>query len=1135
MQLSVFSTDSQKSGFRLQYMEIYNWGTFDDVVHSIRPMGETSLLTGANGSGKTTFVDALLTLIVPEKRYRFYNQSSGSEKKGDRTEETYVMGGYGSMNSESTGSLKTLYLRENKEEAYSILLAHFANEAEQTVTLFQVRYFSGGEMKRLFGIAHKPLRIDEDFKPFDLNGHWKKSLDQRYNKGSRKQIEWFDAASKYAQQLVHVLGMQSVQALQLFNQTVGIKVLGNLDEFIRTHMLEPRNMEESFQDLKKHLATLLDARRNIEKAEEQIKLLQPIEQYFTAYNTLRNDIEVTEQLLQTARIWNSYSRNELLHQAIEESNTTVTDIQQKQQVVKLTYDQLQEEERVIKNQIDQNKAGQRMQQLEKEAQELEIKKHEATENLALFTSWCEELQVEEKQPADEAAYHRIVKEVNRKSLELDTKQRLNDEDEYGAKRNKEKWDGEKKKVEGELNNLLQSKNNIPSNLIAVRKQLCDALNIEQNDLPYCGELMQVRSDCMEWQPALEKLLRAFSLRLLVPDKYYKKVNKYVNNTMLGVRLVYEHVTDNPLLQNPEKDTVADKLEFYPDNKLGQWVEQQVITFFDHVCINDEKTIDRYDKAITLNGLIKNRSRHEKDDRGGKNDPGKYVMGWNNEKKKEFLIKKRNQLADQAVKANETLEKCKSKGERLQKQFYAITRIREHKGYAALDIAGIQRNIHKLQEQINGLRKANKELDNLKAQLLDIQQKKDEAEAQRGQLLIDETRLKDRIQQYEQQQEALQPLLQHISEADKDGLLQFQQQQAALLSEITLQNIDEVYEGLKLTKTRLHEKQKDELHREETQLNKCINRIKNPSTELKSKFSPEWDGDVQHLPEDAAYANEYIDWLGKLVHENLPKYKRDFESYINDTITYKIGGLNEEMEKWERDINNSVQRLNQSLSAINFNRLPDTYIQLGKRPVPSGTDIKEFRGRLLDALPQAANWQQSSFEEKSNHFTQKVQPLIDELDKNESYRNKVMDVRNWFEFWADEKFRNTDELKKTYRQMGQLSGGEKAQLTYTILCSAIAYQFGITREGKNSRSLRFIAVDESFSNQDEEKATYLMELCKQLHLQLLVVTPSDKIAIVQNFIAHVHLVQRVNNRHSVMYNMTIKELKERIEEVNAVLQ
>jgi uncharacterized protein YPO0396 len=57
----------------------------------------------------------------------------------------------------------------------------------------------------------------------------------------------------------------------------------------------------------------------------------------------------------------------------------------------------------------------------------------------------------------------------------------------------------------------------------------------------------------------------------------------------------------------------------------------------------------------------------------------------------------------------------------------------------------------------------------------------------------------------------------------------------------------------------------------------------------------------------------------------------------------------------------------------------------------------------------------------------------------------------------------------------------------------------------------------------------MELCKQLHLQLLVVTPSDKIQIVQEFIAHVHLVQRVANRHSVLYNMTVKELREKMEE------
>jgi uncharacterized protein YPO0396 len=289
-------------------MEIYNWGTFDDHVWKIVPRGETSLLTGANGSGKTTFVDALLTLIVPEKKHRFYNQSSGSEKKGDRTEESYVMGGYGNVHTENGQGSKTLYLRENKEQAYSILLAHFANEADQFVTLFQVRYFSGGDMKRIFAIAHKPLHIEDDFKPFDLGGNWRRRIDQQYNKGSRKQVEWFDAASRYAQRMVEVLGMQSMQALSLFNQTMGIKVLGELNEFIRTNMLEPRNMEIEFQELKRHLSTLTDAQRNIEKAEEQVRLLQPLKKHFFSYKEQSDLSKQFRHEVDTAQIWRNYTK-----------------------------------------------------------------------------------------------------------------------------------------------------------------------------------------------------------------------------------------------------------------------------------------------------------------------------------------------------------------------------------------------------------------------------------------------------------------------------------------------------------------------------------------------------------------------------------------------------------------------------------------------------------------------------------------------------------------------------------------------------------------------------------------------------------------------------------------------------------
>ena len=71
----LFSTNSDTAGFRLQYMEVLNWGTFHKEIVRIAPQGNNSLLTGANASGKSTYIDALLTLLVPIHNKRFYNQS----------------------------------------------------------------------------------------------------------------------------------------------------------------------------------------------------------------------------------------------------------------------------------------------------------------------------------------------------------------------------------------------------------------------------------------------------------------------------------------------------------------------------------------------------------------------------------------------------------------------------------------------------------------------------------------------------------------------------------------------------------------------------------------------------------------------------------------------------------------------------------------------------------------------------------------------------------------------------------------------------------------------------------------------------------------------------------------------------
>src|SRR5689334_17329487 len=84
------STD--RAGYRLHHLEVFNWGTFDQRVWRLTPTGETSLLTGDIGSGKSTLVDALTTLLLPANKIA-YNKAAGAEAR-ERTLRSYVEGHY---------------------------------------------------------------------------------------------------------------------------------------------------------------------------------------------------------------------------------------------------------------------------------------------------------------------------------------------------------------------------------------------------------------------------------------------------------------------------------------------------------------------------------------------------------------------------------------------------------------------------------------------------------------------------------------------------------------------------------------------------------------------------------------------------------------------------------------------------------------------------------------------------------------------------------------------------------------------------------------------------------------------------------------------------------------------------------
>ena len=319
-----------------------------------------------------------------------------------------------------------------------------------------------------------------------------------------------------------------------------------------------------------------------------------------------------------------------------------------------------------------------------------------------------------------------------------------------------------------------------------------------------------------------------------------------------------------------------------------------------------------------------------------------------------------------------------------------------------------------------------------------------------------------------------------------------------------------------------EEKKEEKNRIEREVSTLVTQFKNPSEEILQKYR-DWRSDVHTLPDaqNLHLISEYQKFYEKLKKEDLVRHEQRFNIYLHETLTNQVSSFRMFFVGWEKSIRDTIEMLNKSLKAIDFSTSPSTYIQLVNFK-KANTDIAEFRKELEGAIPNIREVD-SSIDGRRNHFEQKIQPLIQHL-RDEQWRRKVMDVRNWYSYRAEELYKETGQKRNVYESMGQLSGGEKAQLTYTILGSAIAYQFGLTKDGLQSNSFRFIAIDEAFKAQDEDKARYLISLCKQLHLQLLVVTPSDNIHIVEDDISFVHYVER-NGNESRLFDMPIEVFKE----------
>ena len=1107
-----FASDDARAGYRLHRVELLNWGTFDRQIWRLTPDGSNCLVTGDIGSGKSTLVDAVTTLLVPAQRIT-YNKAAGAESR-ERTLRSYVLGHYKSERGEAGLSARPVALRDHN--SYSVILGHFYNEGfDRHVCLAQVFWISDsrGQPERFYITADRPLSIAEHFSGF---GSELKDLRKRLR--GLDHVELHNAFPAYGASLRRKLGIGSEQALELFNQTVSMKSVGNLTEFVREHMLQAADTERRIAELIRHFEDLNRSHEAVLKARAQIEALVPVVNDADDYASRSAQVEQLRGCRDALIPWFASLKIELLERRLEDLAQEQARMGNKVEELKRRRTQQRQQRDELRQAIADN-GGDRLERISEEIGRLRTRKAERRREAERYQALTEHLGLSDALNADIFRDNRNALPGLREQAEGQQAGHQNERTDHSV--TVRELRAQHAEIDTELTSLNARRSNLPAAMLALREKLCKALGLAPSDLPFAGELIQVRDDAQDWEGAIERLLHGFALSLLVPDEHYRSVAEWVDATRLRGRLVYYRVREARAIRHdgPHPDALSRKLEIRHDSGFYAWLERELNRRFDHVCCADMDRFQRETRAITRAGQVKTGgARHEKDDRHAIDDRTRYVLGWSNESKIRALTARRHGLEKRIQKAAEAIAGLDGQLRELGERLGNISRLEMFEDFQRLNWQEPTVRINELKTESRTLREESDVLKALREQLDKVEAKSEETESRLEQRQKQLNTAEERARSAREDQLESQGLLAELDEAER---MRWFDQLAALRSDalgeqaINLNGIEARHREFRAWLTAGIDREV-----------KAISRLNDRIIRGMQDFHHRWPQQASEADISVAAAGEYRRLLVSLQSDDLPRFEMRFKELLNENTIREVAGFQALLHREREQIRERIETINLSLHEIDYEK--GRYIRL-MAETTTDADVREFQQKLRSCTVGAITGSEDA-QYSEQKFLQ-VRDIIDrfrgregsaELDRR--WTRKVTDVRNWFVFSASERWREDDSEHEHYADSAGKSGGQKEKLAYTVLAASLAYQFGLQWGEKRSRSFRFVVIDEAFGRGSDESARYGLELFGRLNLQLLIVTPLQKIHIIEPFVASVGFVHNPDGRQSMLRNLGIEEYR-----------
>ncbi len=1069
----------ESASFLLDAIELYDWGAFGGLHRAdIDPRG--TALIGPTGSGKTTLVDALMTLLVGSPRY---NLASTGGHESDRDLLSYVRGVSGAGNDSGdnahvarTGAVVTG------------LSARFTN-GEDVVCIGALLWIEGSssamaDLKRRWVFCQGAGPALEAW----LSAHREGGVRAlRTLEAETPGLKFYESKQAYLSRLRGFFEVGE-NAFTLLNRAAGLKQLNSIDEVFRELVLDDSAKFERAQEVADEFNTLDGIHAELITARRQRDALLPIERDWGLRQQAQAQAERVVDLRHALPAWYAQQALALLQ---KQEETLQNRLQAQQSVVKSA----EQAERLAEDEARSLQAawltagGQSLEHLQARAQmqreQLLSRQQRARDYRALAQSqgWL--------LASDQAGFEANRAHASGQLLELQSLDASQEQTLFECDRARHTVSQQLQDCQRDLAEVrARPDSNLPPAYQRFRAELADALDTAADAVPYLAELIEVQAAHAPWRGAIERALGGHRLRLLVPSAQMQAALAWVNvrDNRLHVRLL-------------EADAKREPARFLPDgySRRLNWREHPLreaakhfVAGIDLQGVDDVARLREQEHALTVQGMVSGRrGLFDKQDQRRLDED--WMTGFDN----------RDRLARLETLQQELLAEQAQTAQRFD---IAQAALRETRARSALLAAFLKLDFAEI--DVDGARAALETIDSELARLMAPDSDAATAHARWQtalQALAQQRRLREEA---ERQRMQIEVSLQQV----QDAALRLRHRAGegvavalaeALAAQFPLLSLERLAERAEIERAAA-----DAL---ELQAHKLEQRLRSLDTQLVRAMSAARHVDTGALAEVGSELQDvpdYLQRLRQLIEEALPEKQQRFLKYLNESSDQGVTQLLSDIENEVARIEERIEELNATLQRVDFQ--PGRFLQLEPRKVVhQGLRDLDQALRVL----RAAALRDDEGESHYRALQALVALLREAVDKRKTLAARaLLDPRHRLQFAVSVIAREGGEVIETRTSSQGGSGGEKEIIASYVLTASLSY--ALCPAGASRPLFATIVLDEAFSKSSQAVAGRIIRALTEFGLHPLFVTPNKELRLLREHTRSAILVHRRGSQASL---------------------